>query len=178
MEFAKGKAKTKLQKLKGNVRGSGTSITFTPDPTIFPKTDFDPQTIADRLEITSFLHRGVKVNFVDEVNKTEVDSFFTNMASLTTWQKSLKERKASPIHETALHVQHRQAKRELNWRMQWTDSTDEHVRSYVNGIPTLSGGSHENGFRGGLTKAVRNYFDTHNLTPRESKSRMKISAKG
>ncbi len=50
--------------------------------------------------------------------------------------------------------------------MQWTESTDEHVRSYVNGIPTASGGTHENGFRSGLTKAVRNYIDMHNLTPR------------
>ncbi len=54
------------------------------------------------------------------------------------------------------------------WRLtlQWTESTDEHVRSYVNGIPTGSGGTHENGFRSGLNKAVRNYIDTHNLTPR------------
>ena len=50
--------------------------------------------------------------------------------------------------------------------LQWTESTDEHIRSYVNGIPTGSGGTHENGFRGGLNKAGRNYIDTHNLTPR------------
>jgi len=50
--------------------------------------------------------------------------------------------------------------------MQWTESTDEHVRYYVNGITTGSGGTHENGFRSGLSKAVRNYFDMHNLTPR------------
>ena len=49
---------------------------------------------------------------------------------------------------------------------QWTESTDEHVKSYVNGIPTGSGGTHENGFRSGLGKAVRNYVETHNLTPR------------
>ena len=50
--------------------------------------------------------------------------------------------------------------------LQWTESTDEHVRSYVNGIPTGNGGTHENGFRAGLSKAVRNYFDMHNLIPR------------
>jgi DNA gyrase subunit B/topoisomerase-4 subunit B len=54
----------------------------------------------------------------------------------------------------------------LELALQWTESTDEHVRSYVNGIPTASGGTHENGFRSGLNKAVRNYIDTHNLTPR------------
>ena len=55
MEFSKGQTKTKLQKLKGTVRGTGTTITFTPDPTIFPKTDFDPETIRQRLEIASYL---------------------------------------------------------------------------------------------------------------------------
>src|SRR5204862_2915074 len=50
--------------------------------------------------------------------------------------------------------------------LQWTEGTDEHIRSYVNGIPTGSGGTHENGMRAGLGKAVRNYIDTHNLSPK------------
>ena len=50
--------------------------------------------------------------------------------------------------------------------LQWTEATDEHLRSYVNGIPTGSGGTHENGFRAGFGKAVRNYIETHNLTPK------------
>jgi DNA gyrase subunit B len=50
--------------------------------------------------------------------------------------------------------------------LQWTEATDEHVRSYVNGIPTGSGGTHENGLRAGLGKAIRNYIDTHNLSPK------------
>src|SRR5690606_13267590 len=50
--------------------------------------------------------------------------------------------------------------------LQWTEATEEHVRSYVNGIPTASGGTHENGLRNGINKAVRNYIETHSLTPR------------
>jgi DNA gyrase subunit B/topoisomerase-4 subunit B len=50
--------------------------------------------------------------------------------------------------------------------LQWTESTDEHVRSYVNGIPTGSGGTHDNGLRAGIGKAVRNYIETHNLSPK------------
>ena len=50
--------------------------------------------------------------------------------------------------------------------LQWTEATDEHVRSYVNGIPTGSGGTHENGLRAGLGKAVRNYIETHDLSPK------------
>ena len=70
MTFSKGKPTSKLQKLKGAIRGTGTTITFTPDPTIFPKTDFDSELIRARLETVSFLHRGVKVTYVDESAKT------------------------------------------------------------------------------------------------------------
>jgi DNA gyrase subunit B/topoisomerase-4 subunit B len=48
----------------------------------------------------------------------------------------------------------------------WTEATDEHVRSYVNGIPTPQGGTHEAGLRSGVVKAVRNYIETHDLTPK------------
>ena len=54
----------------------------------------------------------------------------------------------------------------LEVAFQWTESTDEHVRSYVNGIPTGSGGTHEIGLRNAVGKAVRNYIETHNLAPR------------
>ena len=48
----------------------------------------------------------------------------------------------------------------------WTEATDEHVRSYVNGIPTVNGGTHESGLRSGIVKAVRNYIETHSLAPK------------
>ncbi len=164
MEFSKGNAKTRLQKLKGSVRGSGTTITFTPDPTIFPKTDFNPETIAQRLEIVSFIHRGVKVSFLDELNKTEA-KFHHEHGIVDYLGKVTKERKASPIHDSPFTLSKSNDVR-IELTLQWTDSTDEHVRSYVNGIPTQNGGTHENGFRSGLSKAVRNYIDTHNLIPR------------
>ena len=61
---------------------------------------------------------------------------------------------------------HATASPRLDLVLQWTEATDEHLRSYVNGIPTGSGGTHENGLRAGLGKAVRNYIDTHNLSPK------------
>ena len=164
MEFAKGLAKSKLQKLKGAVRGTGTAITFSPDPTIFPRTGFNAATIRKRVEISSFLHRGVKVHFVDDVNKTK-ETFFHEKGIVDYLAKVLAERKVHSIHETPFTLDLEKPNR-IELTLQWTDSTDEHVRSYVNGIPTGSGGTHENGFRAGLNKAVRNYFDMHNLIPR------------
>ena len=97
MVFSRGKTKTKLQKLKGSVRGTGTTITFTPDPTIFPKTEFDAGTIRHRLETASFLHRGLKVTFVDEAQKSK-ETFLHEEGIVDYLGKVLKERKASPIH--------------------------------------------------------------------------------
>jgi DNA gyrase subunit B/topoisomerase-4 subunit B len=54
----------------------------------------------------------------------------------------------------------------LEMAMHWTEATDEHVRSYVNGVPTASGGTHENGLKAAVVKAVRNYMSTHKLTPK------------
>ena len=164
MAFARGKPTSKLQKLKGAVRGTGTTITFTPDPTIFPKTKFDSGIIRSRLETASFLHRGVKVNYVDEVNKTK-DSFLHEQGIVDFLAKVLKERKANPIHEMPFTLR-RDDDMRIELTVQWTESTDEHLRSYVNGIPTGNGGTHENGFNSGVNKAVRNYIDMHSLTPR------------
>jgi DNA topoisomerase IV B subunit len=164
MTFARGKATSKLQKLKGAVRGTGTTISFTPDPTIFPKTEFDSKLIRARLETASFLHRGVKVIYNDEVNKSK-ETFFHEQGIVDYLVKVVKERNARPIHETPFTLRKEDDFR-LELTLQWTESTDEHVRSYVNGIPTGSGGTHENGCRGALNKAVRNYIDTHSLTPR------------
>jgi DNA gyrase subunit B/topoisomerase-4 subunit B len=54
----------------------------------------------------------------------------------------------------------------LELALVWTEATDEHLRSYVNGIPTPNGGTHEAGVRSGVVKAVRNYLDVHGLTPK------------
>lgn len=167
MEFAKGKTIGKLQKAKAKIRGSGTTITFTPDPTIFPKTEFDSATIRMRLEVTSFLHRGVKVVYTDEANGTK-ETFLHEQGIVDYLGKVLKERNAKPIHEVPFTLRKDNGER-IELAIQWTESTDEHLRSYVNGIPTGSGGTHENGFRNGLTKAVRNYVDTHNLIPKAVK---------
>src|SRR6188768_1643123 len=65
MEFRRGEVQGKLKKI-GAARGSGTTVYFEPDPTIFPKTDFNADTIRERLEIASYLHRGIKVTFANE----------------------------------------------------------------------------------------------------------------
>ncbi|TVQ01978.1 MAG: type IIA DNA topoisomerase subunit B [Planctomycetaceae bacterium] len=164
MSFSKGAVTKPLKKLPGAIRGTGTSITFTPDPTIFPKTEFDAVIIRNRLETASFLHRGLKVTFIDQQAGTQ-ETFLHERGIVDYLNHVVRDRKAHPIHETPFSMSRDDSQR-IEVSLLWSDSTDEHVRSYVNGIPTGDGGTHENGFRSGLTKAVRNYVETHNLTPR------------
>jgi DNA gyrase subunit B len=164
MEFKRGKATGPLKKL-GAARGTGTKVHFEPDPTIFPKIDFNGETIRERLEIASYLHRGVKVTFTNEVDgKTEVFHHEQGVADYLA--KIVAERKATAVHAQPFYFDKDGADLRLEASVLWTESTDEHLRSYANGIPTASGGTHENGFRAAVGKALRNYVDTHKLWPR------------
>src|SRR5688500_10516677 len=163
MAFRRGKPTGPLKKV-GAARGTGTTVYFHPDPTIFPKVEFDPAVIRERLEIVSYIHKGVRVAFEDEGARTK--EVFQHEEGLTDYLKKIvAERNSKPVHE-APFVLERESGPRLDLVLHWTEATDEHIRSYVNGIPTGSGGTHENGLRAGLGKAVRNYIDTHNLSPK------------
>ena len=166
MRFKQGQPAGTVKKI-GPARGSGTAVFFRPDSTIFPKIEFDPDIIKSRLEVSSYLHKGVRITFEDETRKAK--HVFQHNEGLADYLKTiLSERSAVAVHD-APFTQSRDGEDggiRLDVALQWTQSTDEHVRSYVNGIPTGSGGTHENGFRAGLGKAVRNFIDTHNLSPK------------
>ncbi len=163
MRFKQGRPVGPLKKL-GAARGSGTTVYFHPDAAIFPKIEFDPDVIKARLEVASYLHKGLRVVFEDEVSKTR--SGFEHTDGIVDYLKKIvSERGAKPVHEVPFVLNKDEGLR-LDLVLQWTEATDEHLRSYVNGIPTGSGGTHENGLRAGIGKAVRNFIDTHNLTPK------------
>ena len=163
MAFKRGHPTGALRKA-GVARGTGTTVFFRPDPTIFPKVEFDPATIRERLEVASYIHKGVRVMFENEGERTK--EVFHHEEGLSDYLKKIvTERGAKPVHDVPF-TQARDSEPRLDLVLQWTEATDEHVRSYVNGIPTASGGTHENGLRAGLGKAMRNYIETHNLSPK------------
>jgi DNA gyrase subunit B len=163
MRFKQGKPVSALKKV-GPARGTGTKVYFHPDAAIFPKIEFDPAVIKERLEVATYLHKGLKVTFEDEGSKEKV--VYEHSEGLVEYLKKIVvERGSKPVHDVAFVLTKDDVMR-LDLVLQWTEATDEHLRSYVNGIPTGSGGTHENGFRAGLSKAVRNYIETHNLSPK------------
>ncbi len=210
--YSKGLATSKL-KTEGKTRGTGTTVTFTPDAEIFGlKSKFDPELIRDRLEAKSYLHRGMTVVFREETRSPAREETFQHdggiaeylakvvtqrgkntvpaaqkvpppaaSESIATTEEGLPETEltaqggeipsvppvaAMQIPAGALFSKQSEGDVRLEIALVWTEATDEHLRSYVNGIPTPNGGTHEAGLRSGIVKAVRNYIETHGLAPK------------
>jgi DNA gyrase subunit B/topoisomerase-4 subunit B len=165
--YARGKATSKVTKISGveKVRGSGTTIRFRPDAEIFGRLSFDAREIRERLEARTYLHRGLRVVFLDETEKPARRDEFTHEGGLADWLMHVVAERGKGTTGGAFNLA-REGEPRLELALVWTEATDEHVRSYVNGISTPSGGTHENGLRSGVTKAVRNYVETHELLPK------------
>ena len=167
--FSRGKAKSKIRRV-GSARGSGTTIFFRPDTEIFPKVAFETKTIADRLEAKAYLHRGLTVVFSDEA-RGETHTYRYEDGIRAYLAKLLAERRLQPIGGELFYVERMREEDdgglpELECVIAWTEATDETFLSFVNSIPTTSGGTHENGLKSAVVKAVRNYLEIHNLVPR------------
>jgi len=167
--FSRGRAKTKLRRIRA-ARGSGTTIFFRPDREIFPDVRFDAKRIAERLEAKAYLHRGLTVEFEDEP-RGEARTFHYEAGIRAYLAKLLAERGLKPVGGEPFYVERaREGERgglpELECVLAWTEATDETFLSFVNGIPTTSGGTHENGLKSAVVKAVRNYLEIHGLVPR------------
>src|SRR3954447_3530048 len=163
--YERGKATSKLKKV-GPARGTGTRIFFRPDPEIFGKQQFSAETIRFRLDAKAFLHKGLTIVFTDEAaGTTETFEHAGGIADFLT--KVVTDRGKSP---TATQVFYFERAGEKGFRLeaalQWTESHEETIRSYVNGIPTTQGGTHEQGFRAAVVKAVRSFMDAAGLEPK------------
>jgi DNA gyrase subunit B len=162
-EFSRGKATSKL-KVTGKTRGTGTRIAFRPDGEIFgSKLSFDSQLVRAVLEAKTYLHKGLHVLFEDQATGEKLE--YAHDGGIRDYlQKVVAEREKPAIHANAFEVAKDQPRMEL--ALVWTEATDEHIRSYVNGIQTPAGGTHEAGLKSGVVKAVRNFIETHGLTPK------------
>ena len=114
----------------------------------------------------------MKVVFRDETAKPPVEETFQHEGGIAEYLTKLVAERGKPQvppQTTASAVQFYLARPEeprMELSLVWTEATDEYARSYVNGIPTPLGGTHEAGLRSGIVKAVRNFIETHDLTPK------------
>jgi DNA gyrase subunit B len=158
--YKRGRPTTPLKQVRP-FRGRGTTIFFRPDEEIFAKTNFNPDTIRQHLEDIAYIHAGLKIIFNDELKK-EKHEFFYPQGIVAYLDKILAEGQKKSIHEQVFSVS-RDDKVKIEAVLRWTEATDEQLRSYVNGIRTHAGGTHESGFRSAVAKAVRNYIEVHDI---------------
>ncbi len=158
--FKRGRAASGLEKV-GPFRGHGTTIYFEPDPEIFKTTHFDPELIKSHLEDMAYVHSGLKITFKNEAARETFD--LAHPGGIPEFLAKLVADGQKPaVTEAPFHVARANGDK-VEVALQWTESTDEVIRSYANGIRTSSGGTHESGFKAGVARAVRNYMDTHEI---------------
>lgn len=162
--FKCGKPTTPLKQVRP-FRGHGTTIAFRPDDTIFRRTQFDADIIRQHLEDISFLHGGLHITFIDE-QKKETCELHHPEGIIAYLAKITEEGQKKPVTDQYFSIQKEDGGQRIEAVLRWTESTDEEIRSYVNGIRTHAGGTHENGLRAAILKAVKNYMDVHNINPK------------
>ena len=161
--FRRGKA-TKPLKQIGAARGHGTTLTFHPDPDIFPSITFTPERIAERLEAKAYLHKGLILVFRNETTG-QTQQFLYKDGLKAYLRKLLADGDKKAVIQDVFHIE-RDTAPPLECVLTWTESPEERIHSFVNGIPTPFGGTHEAGLKTAIVKAVRNYINVNNLTPK------------
>lgn len=158
--FTRGKPDGKIKKVKPT-HFHGTAITFTPDSEIFKVTRFDAEQIKSHLEDMSYIHSGLKITFENEATGETLD--LSHPGGIPEFLgKLVQEGQAGVVHPTPFQLA-KEGDEKIELVLQWTESTDETIRSFVNGIRTTDGGTHEAGFKAGIGKAIRNFMETHDV---------------
>jgi len=161
--YARGKPEGPLKK-GGATRKSGTRIFFRPDPEIFKSIDFSAERVAKLIEEKAFLYKGLKLIFKNEKNGQE-QVFYYPEGIKSFLQTLLTSQNHTAVGGEAFDFDRANGIK-IELAFCWTESTNERILSYVNGIHTKGGGTHEDGFKSGLSKAIRNYLAVHNLMPK------------
>jgi len=162
--FSRGAPDGPIRVVGQNGRGSGTSIYFKPDQQIFEDVRFDSEVIAEQLEVKTFLNGALRITFTDEA--AGVRHEFHHEGGIAEYlEHVIAGEKTRQIHPEAFVLQQRTLENgyRVEVALQWTELTTDHVRSYVNGIPTVDGGTHETGFKDGVARAVRAYMENHGV---------------
>jgi DNA gyrase subunit B len=156
-EFKDGQPKTKDPKKLKPIKKTGTTIRFWPSPDTFQETtEFDYDTVASRLRETAFLNRGLQITLTDRRSEPETVDVFHYKGGLVDFVKHLNSLR-DPLHAHIIDISDVGEDAELEVAMQWTTSYTESVLSFANNINTHEGGTHEEGFRKALTKAINDF---------------------
>jgi DNA gyrase subunit B len=135
---------------------TGTIVTFWPDPARFEETEFRAQTVIERLQIMAFLNKGLEINFYDERPGREQKVGFKYSGGIVDYVKHLNSAK-EPLFKKVCSFAQSEADQQVEVALQWNTAFHESIYSFANGISTVEGGMHEEGFKKALTNVVNRY---------------------
>jgi DNA gyrase subunit B len=171
--FSRGKTNRKLEVVGEihNKKATGTLITFLPDPEIFTiTTEFKFDILANRMRELAFLNKGLEINLVDERAEPHRKETFIYKEGIREYVKQLGETKQlihpEPIVVSGTREYSVDDKPEFCYVdvvLQYTDAYSEYIQCFANSIPNSDGGMHLEGFKAGLTNAIKNYAKANNL---------------
>jgi len=157
-EYADGFPQTKLEIVEKSDK-TGTKVTFVPSNKIFSHTKFDVDILIKRIRELSFLNQGIGISVLDE--RTGKSQDFKSEGGLNEFVKYLTGKKETV--GTPFYAQANMKGIGVEVAVQWTSTYRENVQCFTNNIPQADGGTHLAGFRGGLTRVIKNFIKKEDL---------------
>ena len=161
-EFKLGKPTSKIKRGKVSKK-TGTLVNFTADPEIFSETQtYEYNIVAERLRQTAFLNKGLSITLVDNRVKPATEETYLYKGGLVDFVGYLNEG-FEPLHTKVISFSDDSKDSEIEVALQWKAEDDVTVKSFANNIHTLEGGTHEEGLKTAITKAVNDFAKKRNL---------------
>jgi DNA gyrase subunit B len=163
-EYVRGIPQGRLQQT-GKSRRRGTKVSFKPDTEIFDITEFNFDTLSQRLREKAFLNSGIRITIVDERSEPQKAHDFFYRGGIAEFVKHLNRTK-SVLHNQPIHCVKEATDTDpvaMEVAIQYNDSYNEIVHSFANNINTVDGGTHLTGFRAALTRTINTYAKTAGL---------------
>jgi DNA gyrase subunit B len=163
-EYVRGIPQARLQQT-GKTRRRGTKVSFKPDGEIFDVTEFNFDTLSQRLREKAFLNSGIRITIIDERSEPQKAHDFFYRGGIAEFVKHLNRTK-NVLHTQPIHCVKEATDTDpvgMEVAIQYNDSYNEIVHTFANNINTVDGGTHLTGFRAALTRTINNYAKSAGL---------------
>ena len=160
IEFKQGKTSKKLYE-KGTADATGTTVHFKPDSSIFTETEYSYETLRLRIRELAFLNKGITISLTDQrpEGRSETFHFAGGIIEFVNFVDQNKDK----INAKPIYLEGEKNSIIVEVAMQYCDTYNENVFTYVNNINTEEGGTHLSGFRKALTRTINNYARANKL---------------
>ncbi|MBU1992085.1 MAG: DNA topoisomerase (ATP-hydrolyzing) subunit B [Patescibacteria group bacterium] len=153
-EYSRGDAKTELE-VTGKTDRKGTRITFYPDPEVFETTEFDYNTVLNRMRQQAYLTKGTRIDVIDEREGKENKHRFYFEGGIKSYVHHLNQNKETL--GSIVYIEKEAKEGLIEIALQYTQSFQDHIFTFANNIHTAEGGMHLTGFKAALTRTINNY---------------------